>query len=156
MLWEHSDRAVVSGNNGLWLRLVYLLSLYHADLKYRRADQACEFLLRNPNFTNWYHTSDSQQLVILGDMVCGKSLTTSFLIDKLGRRNKYQLPEPKICYYYCRDDNTGNAISILSALILSLLWQLPGQKKPFSHSMLYSMLFNPITYSISIPKWPAT
>ena len=37
------------------------------------------------------------QEITIGDMGCGKSVTMSFLVDELGRRNKYQLPQPKIC-----------------------------------------------------------
>ena len=39
-----------------------------------RADQAYEFLLANSDFTKWYHDHDSRQLVILGDMGCGKTM----------------------------------------------------------------------------------
>ncbi|MCJ1398882.1 hypothetical protein MMC11_002083 [Xylographa trunciseda] len=106
-------------------------SQYHAYLQDLRADQACEFLLINTNFINWYNASDSQQLVILGEMGCGKTVAMAFLVDELSRRNKYQLPQPKICYYYCQDDETGHAIQILSALTLALLEQLSGLKKTF-------------------------
>jgi hypothetical protein len=64
-------------------------------------------------------------------MGCGKTVAMAFLVDELRRRKKQQLPQPKICYYYCRDDETGNATYIYSALILSLLQQLPGLLKPF-------------------------
>lgn len=104
---------------------------YHADLRDLRADQACGFLLTNTNFVEWYRAPDSRQLVILGDMGCGKTVATAFLVDELSRRNEYQLPQPKICYYYCRDDETGKAVHIFSALILALLEQLCGLKKTF-------------------------
>ncbi|KAJ9269456.1 hypothetical protein DTO212C5_4519 [Paecilomyces variotii] len=104
---------------------------YHSYLQDLRDDQACEFLLKNTNFVNWYLAPDSQQLVILGDMGSGKTVSMAFLIDELSRRNQHQLPQPKICYYYCRDDETGKAIYIVSALVLSLLEQLPGLKRPF-------------------------
>ena len=106
-------------------------SQHHAYLQDLRADQACEFLLTDANFINWYSASDSQQLVILGDMGCGKTVAMAFLVDELSRRNEYQLPQPKICYYYCRDDETGHAIHIFSALTLALLEQLSGLKKTF-------------------------
>ena len=106
-------------------------SQYHSSLQDLRADQACEFLLTDANFINWYSASDSQQLVILGDMGCGKSVAMAFLVDELSRRNEYQLPQPKICYYYCQDDETGHAIHIFSALTLALLEQLSGLKKTF-------------------------
>ncbi|KAG9231371.1 hypothetical protein BJ875DRAFT_506721 [Amylocarpus encephaloides] len=106
-------------------------SKYHNDLQNLRADQACEFLLTDAKFISWYRASDSQQLVILGDMGCGKSVAMAFLVDELRRRNEHQLPQPKICYHYCRDDETGQATYIFSALILSLLEQFSGLKRTF-------------------------
>ncbi|KAJ5960179.1 uncharacterized protein N7479_007329 [Penicillium vulpinum] len=104
---------------------------YHRYLSEHRADKACEFLLKHPNFINWYRASDSQQLVVFGDMGSGKSFAMAFLADELVRRGKHQIPQPKVCYYYCRDDGSGKTTFILSALILSLLAQLTGLKKPF-------------------------
>lgn len=106
-------------------------SKHHTDLQNLRADQACEFLLADAKFISWYRASDSQQLVILGDMGCGKSVAMAFLVDELRRRNEHQLPQPKLCYHYCRDDETGQATYIFSALILSLLEQLSGLKRTF-------------------------
>lgn len=83
---------------------------------------------------------------VISDMGCGKSVVMAFLVDELNWRNGFQLPHPKTCYYYCRDGETGNAISILSALILSLLDQLWGLKKPFSKwykQAKASGIFNP-------------
>ncbi|KAF2267298.1 hypothetical protein CC78DRAFT_490454 [Lojkania enalia] len=106
-------------------------SRYHVQLQDLRTDEACEFLLTHPNFTNWYRASNSQKLVILGEMGCGKSVAMAFLVDELSRRNEHQLPRPKVCYYYCRDDETGQAVHIFSALVLSLVEQLSGLKKTF-------------------------
>ena len=108
-----------------------LQSQNHARLQDLRNDEACGFLLTHPDFINWYRASDSQWLVILGDMGYGKTVAMAFLVDELSRRNEYQLPKPKICYHYCRDDGTGQAVHIFSALILALLEQLPGLKKTF-------------------------
>lgn len=104
---------------------------YHQYLSAQRADKACEFLLKHPNFTNWYQSSDSQQLLIFGEMGSGKSFVMSFVVDELVRRSKDQLPQSKVCHYYCRDHETEETTSILSALILSLLVELTGRKKPF-------------------------
>lgn len=106
-------------------------SQYHASLQEIRADEACEFLLGDSNLVSWYRAPDSRQLVILGDMGCGKTVSMAFLVDTLIRRNEHQLPQPKICYYYCRDDETGRVVHIVSALILALLEQLSGLKKTF-------------------------
>ncbi|KAG9188865.1 hypothetical protein G6011_07570 [Alternaria panax] len=106
-------------------------SQYHALLQDLRTDEACEFLLTHPNFIKWYHASDTQQLVLFGEMGSGKTVAVAYLVDELNRRDEHQLPRPKVCYYYCRDDDTGQAINILSTLILALLEQLSGLKRTF-------------------------
>ena len=106
-------------------------SQYHSSLQEICAGDACEFLLRQDEFINWYRAPDSRQLVILGDMGHGKTVSMAFLIDTINRRSEHQIPQPKLCYYYCRDDETGQITQILSALILALLEQLPGLKKTF-------------------------
>lgn len=118
-------------SNWLGSEKITLQARYHAQMRELRADQACEFLLSNSDFTKWYHDRDTRQLVILGDMGCGKTVAMAYLVDQLSRRNEHLLPQPKICYYYCRDDETGQAIQVLSALILALLEQLSGLKKTF-------------------------
>lgn len=110
---------------------INLQSRYHVRLQDLRADKACDFLLTHPTFTNWYRSSDSQQLLLLGEMGYGKSVAMAFLVDELSRRSEHQLPRPKLCYYYCRDDKSGHADQIFSALVLSLLEQLSGLKKTF-------------------------
>ena len=71
-------------------------SKHHIELQDLRADQACEFLLTDAKFISWYRAADSQQLVILGDMGCGKSAAMAFLVDELRRQNLHQLPQPKM------------------------------------------------------------
>ncbi|KFH40613.1 Vegetative incompatibility protein HET-E-like protein [Hapsidospora chrysogenum ATCC 11550] len=104
---------------------------YHASLQDLRSDQACEFLLADAKFADWYRATSSQHLVLLGNMGHGKTVSMAFLIDTLSQRNEYQIPKGKICYYYCRNDETGQPANVLSALIQALLGQLPGLKKPF-------------------------
>ena len=53
----------------------------------------------------------------------------AYLVDELTRKN--EIPRPKICYYFCRDDETGRAINIFSTLILEILEQFSGLKKMF-------------------------
>ncbi|KAK7953340.1 hypothetical protein PG996_014233 [Apiospora saccharicola] len=101
----------------------------HAYLQQLRADEACKLLLSNTKLTGWYNATASQELVIMGDMGCGKTAAMAFLVDELIRQNKCHLPQPKVCYHYCHDDETGQAAHIFSSLILSLLEQLSGLKK---------------------------
>jgi hypothetical protein len=70
-------------------------------------------------------------LALLGDMGCGKTVSMAFIVDQLSQRNEHQLPKPKTCYYYCRDDQSGQAGPMFSTLILALLEQLPGSRKTF-------------------------
>jgi len=111
-----------------------LQSQRHVDLQQMRSDKACQFLLADAKFIEWYNAIDcqQQQLVITGEMGSGKSVAMSFLIDELRRRSEHQLPQPKICYHYCQNEVSGQAIHVLCVLVLSLLEQLPGLKKTFS------------------------
>ncbi|KAK8136924.1 hypothetical protein PG984_004864 [Apiospora sp. TS-2023a] len=103
----------------------------HAYLQQLRADEACKLLLSNTKLTGWYNATASQELVFMGNMGCGKTVAMAFLVDELIRQNKCHLPQPKVCYHYCHDDETGQAAHIFSSLILSLLEQLSGLKKTF-------------------------
>ena len=108
-----------------------LQSQYHSRLQELRNNEACEFLLKHPAFTDWYRATDSQWLALFGDMGYGKTVTMAFLADELSRRNEYQIPKPKTCYYYCGDDQAGQAVHMFSTIILALLEQLSGLKKTF-------------------------
>ncbi|POR39645.1 Vegetative incompatibility protein HET-E-1 [Tolypocladium paradoxum] len=135
-MFSHTNICRVDSNLSLvarWLGIGKMSqqSRHHAYLQEIRVDEACEFLLTDAKFINWHQATDLQQLVVLGDMGCGKSVTMAFLIDELRRRNEHQLPQPKICYHYCQNDETGQAIYIFSALILSLLEQFSGLKRTF-------------------------
>ncbi|KAK3376805.1 hypothetical protein B0T24DRAFT_700717 [Lasiosphaeria ovina] len=103
----------------------------HVDLQQMRADIACEFLLADTKFIQWYNSTDPQQLVIVGETGSGKSVAMSFLIDELRKRNKRRLPQPKVCYHYCQSDVGSQPIHVFCVLILSLLEQLPGLKRTF-------------------------
>lgn len=122
-------------------------SQHHAEMKRVRADRACGFLLRNPNFIRWFHASDSRQLVILGQLGCGKSVLMSFLVDQLRQRAELQIPQPKVCYYYCLAQYPDNDASIVSTLILELLDQMKGLKPRFIewYEQAQASTFDPAT-----------
>ncbi|KAG9247285.1 hypothetical protein BJ878DRAFT_580806 [Calycina marina] len=61
------------------------------------------------------------------DQACEFLLADAKFISWYRAANSQQL----ICYHYCRDDETGQAIYIFSNLILLLLEQLSGLKKTF-------------------------
>lgn len=64
-------------------------------------------------------------------MGCGKTYVTAHIIEELTYRKKHQLPCPLICYHYCKNDETGDAVYIYSSLILQLLDQQEGFKVDF-------------------------
>lgn len=64
-------------------------------------------------------------------MGCGKTVITAHVIEELIRLNKSQLPRPLMCYHYCIDDETGQAIYVYASLILQLLDQQEGFKVDF-------------------------
>lgn len=104
---------------------------YHATLRGLRADRACDFLLEDASFINWYRASSSEHLVLLGKMGSGKTVAMGFLVDELRRMGEQQLPQAKVCVYYCQDGEPDQAVQILSCLILSLLAQFADLKKSF-------------------------
>ncbi|KUJ20603.1 uncharacterized protein LY89DRAFT_779348 [Mollisia scopiformis] len=130
-------------------------SQYHAYLQEIRVDEACKFLLKDAKFINWRHATDSQQLVILGDIGCGKTVMMAYLIDELRRRNEHQLPQPKICYHYCQNDEIGQAICTFSVLLLSLLEQFSGLKRTFFewYQQAAASGIEPATYFKNPNEW---
>ncbi len=130
----------------------------HVSLRELRADSACGFLLVDARFISWYEATNSQQLAILGEMGSGKTVAMSLLVDELRRRGTYQLPQPKLCYHYCADDGTGQPVYVFSALILSLLEQLPGLKRIFFEWYKQTMASggDPATNFRALEEWLQT
>ncbi|SMY29444.1 unnamed protein product [Zymoseptoria tritici ST99CH_1A5] len=98
-----------------------------------RGDQACQFMLTDATFLDWLSnfSGTANLLAIIGHMGSGKSVLVSFLIEELKRRNRGQIPEPKVCNYYCRDARPGLENRVYSVLLFQLLEQLPWLKEPF-------------------------
>ncbi|KAF2228003.1 hypothetical protein BDZ85DRAFT_10798 [Elsinoe ampelina] len=71
-------------------------------------------------------------------MGSGKTMTMSYLADELRQTSKSQIPQPKVITHYCQDSKSGHQTFVLSALIFSLLKQLPGLKKGFCQWYLES------------------
>ena len=104
---------------------------FHSKLRELRANDACEWILVDPKFTEWYNAPTLGQLVILGHMGCGKTIVTAHVIEELIRLNRHKLPRPVICYHCCGNDERGKALYIYSSLILQLLDQQEGLKVEF-------------------------
>ncbi|KAL8906672.1 MAG: hypothetical protein Q9171_006175 [Xanthocarpia ochracea] len=107
-------------------------SEFHSRIRGLRAIAACEWIAADPKFLEWYKSPVSEQLVIFGDMGCGKTTITAHVIEELIHLNKHRLPRPLLCYHYCVDNETGKVLYIYSSLILQLLDQLEALKIEFN------------------------
>ncbi|KAF2152108.1 hypothetical protein K461DRAFT_162459 [Myriangium duriaei CBS 260.36] len=104
----------------------------HASFKTVRTNKACNFLLAQAEFIKWYENAGAErQLLFVGDIGTGKTITMSFLIDEL-RQNSgsqlLQLPRPIVCHHYCRDGTTGHINYILIVITMQLLKNRPRLK----------------------------
>lgn len=97
----------------------------HIELQKTRAKKACRFLLNDAKFTEWRSGIGCQQLAIVGELGSGKSVAMAYLVDVLQRSSL------RVCYHYCQNGTSGDAIHVFCVLILSLLEQIPRLKKPF-------------------------
>ncbi|KAJ2969746.1 hypothetical protein NQ176_g8510 [Zarea fungicola] len=93
----------------------------------QRADDACDWIASDEVFCDWKDAeSNTSILVMLGDLGCGKTITTAFVSDK-------GVPaDAVVCSYYI----TGHTQTAETPVILrSLMWQLiqakPNMKRDF-------------------------
>lgn len=92
---------------------------YHNELE-RRADEACSWITSNEAFSHWMLNSrGSNLLALLGDMGCGKTMTSAYVMENLSKQQRL------VCAYYCKDDNMSTD---LGRIYRSLLWQLLNWK----------------------------
>lgn len=113
-------------------------------------------VLSNEQFIQWLDSPDMQSLALVGDTGIGKSYAMSSIVDELNKRNKSNLIKHKTCYYYCRNDESGQSRSIFMGLILPLLFQLEGLKKSFVEwykEHQHNGTFNPTANVIQLQEY---
>lgn len=103
----------------------------HSGFRGLRASDACEWIVADPKFIDWYNATTSDQFVVFGHMGCGKTIITAHVIEELIRVNKHKLPRPFICYHYCVNDDSGKVLYVYSSLPPQLLDQQEGFKVEF-------------------------
>ena len=69
---------------------------------------------------------------MFGGMGCGKTVTTSYVIDHIIRLNQHTLPRHLICYHYCNTDENSDTVYIFLSLLQQLFYQQPGLKIKFN------------------------
>ncbi|KAK8018536.1 hypothetical protein PG991_007726 [Apiospora marii] len=122
---EEIHTSIISNEVKQWLGFDKILSRdrFHTGAEGVRNDDACEWLLQDQTFRKWYTDRGSAQLVLVGEMGCGKTVLTTFVTKKMLLRGDHQIPRSLVCYHYCRDDESGNAVYIAQSLVLQLIHQ---------------------------------
>ncbi|KAK8014833.1 hypothetical protein PG990_008129 [Apiospora arundinis] len=116
---------VISMNVRQWLGFDKILARdrFHTTADEARSDVACEWLLEDETFRTWYNEPGSSELVLTGEMGCGKTVLTTYVTSRILLRTDYRVPRSLVLYHYCRDDESGNALYITQSLVLQLLHQ---------------------------------
>lgn len=119
------DQSLIRDVVKQWLGFDKILSRdrFHTGAEGVRSDDACEWLLQDETFRKWYRDRGSVQLVLTGEMGCGKTVLTTFVTKRMLLRGDHQIPRSLVCYHYCRDDESGNAVYIAQSLVLQLIHQ---------------------------------
>jgi len=94
------------------------MEMYHFEMQELRADEACQWLLTDDTFRTWVAADTSQFLTFFGDMGCGKTVTTSCVIDYL----QGIFPRTLVLYVYSRTQASTNTLeSIYNSLLVQLV-----------------------------------
>ncbi|KAM0601855.1 hypothetical protein ACHAQF_006250 [Verticillium nonalfalfae] len=96
--------------------------MFHFEMKELRADQACEWILKDRKFRAWLASDSSQFLTFYGDMGCGKTVAASYVIDYL----QGVFPRTLVLYTYSRTQASTNT---LESIYMSLLIQLVERER---------------------------
>jgi len=92
---------------------------YHNEFE-NYSDEGCAWIESDNAFSSWASDStDPGVLLMLGDVGCGKTITTVHVVKLLHEKH------PIVCCYFCRDDHSTTD---LGNIYRSLLWQLLRQK----------------------------
>ncbi len=104
------------------------LTALRIELK-QREDDACDWIRGHPRFSAWADIDSKENvLVLLGDMGCGKTMTTSFVADK-------GIPVPHVvCSYYITG---GTQTAEMPIILRSIMWQLLQAKPKMKRDFMY-------------------
>jgi ankyrin repeat protein len=92
-----------------------------------RAPGTCEWILSNSRFREWISDNRSSLLCITGDMGCGKSILTSYLVDHIKPLMAVATsPKVTVCSFFCDDKDVGRKHG--QEVLRSLLYQILHQR----------------------------
>ena len=105
---------------------------FHLTQKKLMATKACEWAVLEQSFTEWRDSPSANILALFGSMGYGKTVTMAFIIEHIKLFNRDRIPSALLCYHYCRDDESGNALYVMSSLVQQLLSSRDQFKLEFS------------------------
>jgi hypothetical protein len=87
----------------------------------------CEWILVNPQYTEWAATEGSQLLCVLGTAGIGKTMIAKYLVDQIEIRAKHS-PSTLFLYFFCdnKDETRRKSKAVLRGLLVQLLQQQPS------------------------------
>lgn len=91
-----------------------------------RTPETCEWLLKKGPFRQWFAGTGGQVLHVIGEAHMGKTMLTSFLIERLS--TTLRVTEGMIlAYHFCDNENltTNTALSIVKSVLYQLFQQQP-------------------------------
>ncbi|KAM7184541.1 hypothetical protein V8F20_012187 [Naviculisporaceae sp. PSN 640] len=115
----------------------WLHSLYTADYAFHKStiprpvDGTCRWFLQHSKYTKWDEADSSSLLWVSGDPGCGKSVLSSFLVDKLTLNSLVTSQQYTTLYFFCDDkmQDHRDASAIMRGILHQLVSDRPGVLK---------------------------
>lgn len=84
-----------------------------------RGTGTCAWFLEQDNYKNWLTGTDSIALWVSGDIGCGKTILSSFIVDELGSVEFRSRVPSTVCYFFCNtiNDRESTAEGILQGIL---------------------------------------
>lgn len=81
----------------------------------------CEWILENPQYQAWAQETQASLLWISGHPSCGKTILSSYVTEYLASKRISSKNNAIVCYYFCIEDQRGDAKEILGSIIFQIL-----------------------------------
>ena len=88
----------------------------------QRVPKTCELFLVHQKYKAWLDEKGPSLLWVTGDPGCGKSVLSSFLVEKLGETAKKAEKQTTVCFFFLKDDSNDQKDA--SSALCSILHQI--------------------------------
>ncbi|PLB39063.1 uncharacterized protein BDW47DRAFT_116956 [Aspergillus candidus] len=122
----HQQSQYYLDNNQRQCHQVFKTSIYqqYKDNNPNRERETCQWVLQDPIYLRWRDSYRNDLLLVSADPGCGKSVLAKSLID---HDLKKLTPSASICYFFFKDNELQNKLSIgLCAILHQLFSQQPS------------------------------